>query len=52
MVKGHSHEMSTGVNARRIARPGSEEVAASGRAFRRHEDGLAHFGYGIVEKAR
>jgi len=52
MVKGHSREMPTDMNARRIARPGCEEVAASGRVSRRHEDVLAHFGYGIVEGTR
>ena len=52
MVKGHSREMPTDMNARRIARPGCEEVAAAGRVSRRHEDVLAHFGYGIVEGTR
>ena len=52
MTKGHSHERHTDMNARRIARPYREEIAAFSRVFRRHEDGLAHFGYGIVEGTR
>ena len=40
------------MNARQSARLGSEEVAAFNRVFRRHEDVLAHFGYGVMEGAR
>ena len=51
-VKGQYHEVLNDMNARQIARLGSEEVAAFNRVFRRHEDVLAHFGYGIMEGAR
>ena len=40
------------MNARRIARPCREEIAAFSRVFRRHEDVLAHFSYGVMEGAR
>ena len=51
-VKGRYHEVLNDMNARQIARLRAEEIAAFNRVFRRHEDVLAHFGYGIVEGVR
>ena len=50
-MKGRYHEVLTDMNARHFARSSAEELAAFSRAFRRHEDVLAHFGYGIMEGA-
>ena len=51
-VKGRYHEVPTDMNTRQIAGLGSEELAAFNRVFRRHEDILAHFGYGVMEGGR
>ena len=50
-VKEQYHEMLTDMNARQIARLGAEDLATFNRVFRRHEDVLAHFGYGVMEGA-